>query len=187
MTTKDIYDEAREAFDHITSNMTQLDKDGFFVSVSREALEAVLTVAAQTLYPNVYPTGLLATAMRQRDQAEAENAETYEIGKRDGYSDAVAQVDCLTGGDGEYRCCTNGDPERHTPDPDAMIRRIVERFETITAQRDEAVSALKPFGKVGFEIISTREDHEDIDDSMAAQRITWGDLRRASEITGRAR
>lgn len=58
--------------------------------------------------------------------------EAYEIGKRDGYSEAVQEIDQLTGGDGEYRYCLGGgDPDRHTPGPVEMIRRIVDRFEVL--------------------------------------------------------
>jgi hypothetical protein len=64
----------------------------------------------------------------RRQVTEADDDETYEIGKRDGYSEAVQEIDRLTGGDGEYRYCTNRDPDRHTPDPATMIRRIVDRF-----------------------------------------------------------
>lgn len=58
-----------------------------------------------------------------------EGDEAYEIGKEDGYSEAVQQIDQLTGGDGEYRYCLGMEySERHCPDPETMIRRIVERF-----------------------------------------------------------
>lgn len=66
--------------------------------------------------------------------------ETYEIGKRDGYSEAVQEIDRLTGGDGEYRYCADHDPDRHTPDPAAMIQRIVDRFETPN-NLDEAIKS----------------------------------------------
>jgi hypothetical protein len=58
---------------------------------------------------------------------QAEVDEAYEMGKRDGYESAVQDIDLRTGGDGEYRYCTNGDPDRHTPTPEAMIERIVAR------------------------------------------------------------
>jgi hypothetical protein len=56
--------------------------------------------------------------------------EAYEIGKRDGYEQAVQDIDVLTGGDGEYRYCTDHDPDRHTPDAEAMKQRIVDRFNS---------------------------------------------------------
>jgi hypothetical protein len=61
-------------------------------------------------------------------KVKADDDEAYEIGKRDGYEEAVQDIDVLTGGDGEYRFCTDGDPERHTPDPATMKQRIVDRF-----------------------------------------------------------
>lgn len=82
-----------------------------------------------------------------RSQAEAiialeraENDEAYELGKRDGYSEVVQEIDLKTGGDGEYRYCTDHDPERHTPDPVSMIQRIVERFETLNTM--ESISEI---------------------------------------------
>lgn len=62
--------------------------------------------------------------------------EMYQIGHRDGYSQAVQQIDRLTGGDGEYRYCTDHDPERHTPGPAEMIQRIVDRFEVLNLLDD---------------------------------------------------
>jgi hypothetical protein len=59
-----------------------------------------------------------------------EEEEAYELGKRDGYSEAVQDIDLLTGGDGEYRYSTLGG-ERHCPDPDTMKARIVQRFATL--------------------------------------------------------
>lgn len=62
--------------------------------------------------------------------------EMYQIGVRDGYSQAVQQIDRLTGGDGEYRYCTDHDPDRHTPGPAEMIQRIVDRFEVLNLLDD---------------------------------------------------
>ncbi|MEH3108937.1 MAG: hypothetical protein PGN22_03095 [Agrobacterium cavarae] len=62
---------------------------------------------------------------------QAEFDEAYEIGVREGYERAVQEIDMKTGGDGEYRYCTDRDPERHTPGPAEMIQRIVDRFETL--------------------------------------------------------
>lgn len=45
-------------------------------------------------------------------EGAAEDDETYEIGKRDGYEKAVQDIDLRTGGDGEYRYCTDHDLER---------------------------------------------------------------------------
>lgn len=59
---------------------------------------------------------------------ERESEESYEVGKEEGYSQAVADIDRLTGGDGEYRCIIGIVHEGHCPDPPSMIARIVERF-----------------------------------------------------------
>jgi hypothetical protein len=94
--------------------------------------------------------------------------ETYEIGKRDGYSDAVQQIDVLTGGDGEYRYCTDHDPDRHTPDPPTMIQRIVDRFDA----RDEAralgwkegvEAAAKERSQAAADVIAERERHVSVE------------------------
>lgn len=64
--------------------------------------------------------------------SQAEYDDAYEIGKRDGYSEAVQQIDQLTGGDGEYRYCLGDEgSSRHTPGPAEMIQRIVDRFEVL--------------------------------------------------------
>lgn len=76
-------------------------------------------------------TAALSAPVPQEVEGEEE---TYELGKRDGWQDAVQCIDMLTGGDGEYRYCTDHDPEQHCPDPDTMIRNIVDRFEGRQAQ-----------------------------------------------------
>lgn len=70
-------------------------------------------------------------AAQVQEARSADDEETYQIGIRDGYSQAVQEIDRLTGGDGEYRYCTDHDPERHTPGPAEMIQRIADRFETL--------------------------------------------------------
>lgn len=64
--------------------------------------------------------------------------EMHQIGYREGYEDAVQDIDQKTGGDGEYRYCTDHDPDRHTPGPAEMIQRIVDRFEVLNFL-DEAI------------------------------------------------
>lgn len=73
--------------------------------------------------------------------SQVEYDEAYEIGKRDGYSEAVQQTDQLTGGDGEYRYCLGDEGSaRHTPGPSEMIQRIIDRFETLNLL-DEATKS----------------------------------------------
>lgn len=97
-----------------------------------------------------------------RSQAEgllaaerAESDEAYELGKRDGYSEAVQEIDLKTGGDGEYRYCTDHDPDRHTPDPASMIQRIVERFETLNTM--ESVSEINEWKRRANEAEANNE------------------------------
>ena len=75
---------------------------------------------------------------RERERSEKDEEEAYEIGKRDGYSEAVQDIDMITGGDGEYRYCTDHDPERHTPDPETMKARIAERYAQAIRQGEQA-------------------------------------------------
>jgi hypothetical protein len=60
-------------------------------------------------------------------QAAWDDDETYEIGKRDGYEDAVQDIDIATGGDGEFRGSTF---PGETVDVPAMKARIIERCRT---------------------------------------------------------
>lgn len=84
--------------------------------------------------------------------------EMYEIGKRDGYEEAVQDIDLMTGGDGEYRVAVflggGVDEDRHCPDPAAMKARIAERFVALSAPlteeqpvATEVVEALRPFAQ----------------------------------------
>lgn len=59
---------------------------------------------------------------------EADDEATYELGKRDGYEDAVQTIDVETGGDGEFYGSTI--PGRGVDVP-TMQAGIIERFETL--------------------------------------------------------
>lgn len=63
--------------------------------------------------------------------------EAHFIGVRDGFEEAVQFIDLLTGGDGEYRFCTDADPERHCPTPVEMVLRIVSRAAQARKQMQE--------------------------------------------------
>lgn len=52
--------------------------------------------------------------------------EVYETGKRDGYEDAVQEIDVATGGDGEFVASTFPGA---TVDVEAMKRRIIDRAQ----------------------------------------------------------
>ena len=58
------------------------------------------------------------------DVSEAEGDEAYQIGKHEGYEDAVQAIDTATGGDGEYKGSTI---PGETVDSDVMQARIIER------------------------------------------------------------
>jgi len=58
--------------------------------------------------------------------SQAEFDECGQIGERDGYERAVADIDRLTGGDGEFYVSTV--PGRGCSDVETMKARIVERF-----------------------------------------------------------
>lgn len=69
--------------------------------------------------------GELVTAANNEPSDDEEAA--FAIGRRDGFQEAVQIIDELTGGDGEYRYCTDHDSERHCPDPVFMVRNILAR------------------------------------------------------------
>lgn len=66
----------------------------------------------------------LAPAERAGDGDEDED-EAYEIGKRDGYADAIQELDLATGGDGEFKGSTL---PGGTVDIPAMKQRIISRI-----------------------------------------------------------
>ncbi|QVJ07685.1 hypothetical protein L7H23_01325 [Sphingopyxis sp. BSN-002] len=106
-----------------------MDKDS-----NTSALSPSETRAATLRAEPVPVSGIagIANAWRRIDRnaetrTDDEAQDSFHIGVRDGFSEAVQLIDVLTGGDGEYRFCTDGDPERHCPTPAEMIARIVER------------------------------------------------------------
>lgn len=89
--------------------------------------------------------------------------EAYELGRRDGYSEALADVDRRTGGDGEYFFSTI--PGRGCADEDDMMQKIVDRFndrETPSGQAmEEIVEAIPDYIEL-FRIVQAagRSDRE---------------------------
>jgi hypothetical protein len=55
---------------------------------------------------------------------DPDDEDVYEMGKRDGYEEAVQEIDIATGGDGEF--CGSTVPGG-TVDVEAMMNRIAER------------------------------------------------------------
>lgn len=97
--------------------------------------------------------------------------EAYELGLRDGYSKAIQEIDQLTGGDGEYRYCTNHDPERHCPDPETMKARIVERFDStqldeLRAENERLVGAFRET-KAALSLTTLVEDLDGVRECIA--------------------
>ena len=109
--------------------------------------------------------------------SQQEFDDAYDIGKREGYEQAVQEIDMQTGGDGVYRACLGGaDPGRHTPDAITMITRIVNRFE-ILMLLDEATKDGSDQPDDGLE-----QSPEPIaDDSLKAQ---IGEIGNRSTISG---
>jgi hypothetical protein len=97
---------------YIANNVMMLDSPNLVMNTAKAATEYALSAQVQ-------------------DARSDDDEEIYEIGVREGYERAVQEIDIKTGGDGEYRYCTDHDPERHTPGPVEMIQRIVDRFETL--------------------------------------------------------
>ena len=89
--------------------------------------------------------------------------EAFEIGKRDGYSDAIQWIDCRTGGDGIYFASTF--PGEGCPGPVEMRERIVERFNALQAPTDQ--SALVAELVVALHsAIAAIEDDAGLDDAI---------------------
>ncbi len=83
---------------------------------------------------------LLATrAVNAVNGFDDDDEGVYQIGKRDGYMDAVQDIDIATGGDGEYKGSTL---PGGTVDVPAMLGRVIERFIPQSAL-DAAVAAEK--------------------------------------------
>lgn len=126
-------------------------RDGDWVSVAAPDGNGVRarhpTGTEQSVNDSVTLLVRLADALLSASPAAAEvvpdaDEETYQMGKRDGYEEAVQEIDLKTGGDGEYRYCMDGDPDRHTPDAPAMISRIVERFNEKEAASAATIGSL---------------------------------------------
>lgn len=117
------------------------------------------------------------TAIEADSEPVDDADEAYEIGKRDGYSEAVQTIDRMTGGDGEYRYCTDLDPDRHTPDPSAMIQRIADRFEVLNLLdeahadgRDRPEADTEPVAVLSDAERFTMQDHQRLQREIKAVR-----------------
>ncbi|WP_420465562.1 hypothetical protein [Panacagrimonas sp.] len=86
---------------------------------------------------------LAIAALAAPPPAQSGDDELHGIGYREGYDEAVQDIDLLTGGDGEYRYCTDHDPDRHTPDAETMKARIEQRFDELQPAQSGEVEAWK--------------------------------------------
>lgn len=76
------------------------------------------------------------------DDADKEEDEAYELGKRDGFEEAVQTIDERTGGDGEFYGSTIPGRGQDVP---SMLEGIVERFDERFEQYRNARDALFQF------------------------------------------
>jgi hypothetical protein len=97
-------------------------------------LEDGCEVEAGTMHPEA-PNAASIPAPGQ--VSEDDENETYEIGKRDGYEEAMADAARAVNIDPEYRFST--DPERNQPDPAALLVRITERIAALQASQTASV------------------------------------------------
>lgn len=81
----------------------------------------------------------ICLACNGRSQSEKDDDETYEIGKRDGYEEAIQKLDVLTGGDGEFRGSTF---PGETVDVPVMEDRIVARLNSQPVTVSEVAEAI---------------------------------------------
>ena len=123
--------------DRVSGQVTDAQIDAIY----RGLVEAGVSLS----FPStVSPASAMRAALRRSTETDkavpapatgGEDDEMYEIGKRDGYEEAVQDIDLLTGGDGEYRVSVflegGVDDDRHCPDPAAMKARIAERFAAL--------------------------------------------------------
>ncbi|QUT04039.1 hypothetical protein KFK14_12870 [Sphingobium phenoxybenzoativorans] len=81
----------------------------------------------------------LAAASREDDEEDI-----YQIGKREGFEEAIQMVDQRTGGDGEYFASTI--PGRGCPDWQTMLASILDRFEARAALAASPVGEVSEYG-----------------------------------------
>ena len=122
------YQECEEAygdFDKVSSNSI-----GMAELIKQTAIDQAELIRAVILNSPVLLERIRAGAAKEEDDA-------YEIGKRDGYEDAIQNLDLATGGDGEFKGSTIPGA---TVDVPAMQVRIIERFRTNPSPAAETVS-----------------------------------------------
>lgn len=156
----------------------ELDDNGW----SQAATDAYDEIKAEIAGKFVPVREAIAAFARHRQQAEREEEEAHKIGIDEGRQEMAREIDLATGGDGEFRYCMNGDPDRHCPDAEAMKVRVLDRFAALTIQRAfeererKLREALKPFADCCDQI---RDDEDD--EEWAKFRLLVKDYRRARQ------
>lgn len=122
------YQECEEAygdFDKVSSSSI-----GMAALIKQTAIDQAEMIRAVILKSPVLVERICASAAKEEDDA-------YEIGKRDGYEEAIQTLDLATGGDGEFRGSTI---PGQTVDVPAMQSRVLDRF---SCARADAIRACK--------------------------------------------
>jgi hypothetical protein len=104
------------------------------------------------------------TELQHRREAEAgadDPDEAYALGKRDGYEEAIQELDEATGGDGEFKGSTF---PGETVDVPVMRQRIIDRL---------AASPSSPAS--GVRVKATEADVERVARALAADELGMGD------------
>lgn len=99
-------------------------------------------------------------------KANEELREEVELAKQEGVAETLQQIDCLTGGDGEYRLSTC--PDRNCPDEDAMRKKIVARFDDLRATIDRLTHDLTVTGERYHAMVKERDELEAENATLAA-------------------
>lgn len=100
-----------------------------------EQIEAVREQLQRSIDALAEPLDEMAlAALDHLTKANEELRAEVELAKQEGVAETLQQIDCLTGGDGEYRLSTC--PDRNCPDEDAMRKKIVARFDDLRAAID---------------------------------------------------
>lgn len=103
--------------------------------MTQEQIEAVREQLQRSIDALAEPLDEMAlAALDHLTKANEELRAEVELAKQEGVTETLQQIDCLTGGDGEYRLSTF--PDRNCPDEDAMCKKIVARFDDLRATID---------------------------------------------------
>ena len=106
-----------------------------------EAAQAITALTGQLSDAKTMLTATaegLADATKRNAALTGQLKEAADIGERDGYEDAVQDIDIATGGDGEFFASTC----EGSVDVQIMKQRIIDRVSTLTAENERLREAL---------------------------------------------